>query len=253
MESIADLKARVDLGAVFEQYGVSLEARAGQLWGCCPLHQEKTPSLAIHPARQVWHCHGCHEGGDVITLIQRMEDIDVKGALRTLRRLSRGLPPPNTRPVERERSGEPRGDDIVAERAVRRRAFSAAGGIGADHRRPDEAGCRLWPHRDRGRVGRTGRGLPAAGPGRGRRRRVLELPRHARLRGLAERRALRTSAHEARVGDAPPTTSLRRWRRGRPLGWGAGVGAATPAAPPRGPATTEGMRAGSRAPGGSTL
>ena len=51
---------------------------------CCPLHQEKTPSLMIDPARNTWHCFGCGEGGDAIAFIQKKENMDFPEAVRHL-------------------------------------------------------------------------------------------------------------------------------------------------------------------------
>ena len=51
---------------------------------CCPLHQEKTPSLMIDPARNTWHCFGCGEGGDAIAFIQKKESLSFPDAVRFL-------------------------------------------------------------------------------------------------------------------------------------------------------------------------
>jgi DNA primase len=50
----------------------------------CPLHDEKTPSLTVNPDKQVWYCHGCHEGGDVFTFIEKFKGLTFKDALRYL-------------------------------------------------------------------------------------------------------------------------------------------------------------------------
>jgi CHC2 zinc finger len=53
--------------------------RVGKEWAAlCPLpnHQERTPSFTVDPAKDVWFCHGCLRGGDVITLAQRAWNID---------------------------------------------------------------------------------------------------------------------------------------------------------------------------------
>jgi DNA primase len=42
----------------------------------CPFHDEKTASFSIEPAKNLFHCFGCHEGGDVFTLVQRLEGLD---------------------------------------------------------------------------------------------------------------------------------------------------------------------------------
>lgn len=42
----------------------------------CPFHDEKTASFSIEPAKNLFHCFGCHEGGDTFTLVQRLEGLD---------------------------------------------------------------------------------------------------------------------------------------------------------------------------------
>src|SRR5262245_22616588 len=50
----------------------------------CPFHREKTPSFNVNPHRQIFHCFGCHKGGDVFTFIQQYENITFVEAIRRL-------------------------------------------------------------------------------------------------------------------------------------------------------------------------
>ena len=51
---------------------VTLQQHGHEFWGLCPFHAEKTPSFAVNPAKELFYCHGCHVGGDVITFIQKI-------------------------------------------------------------------------------------------------------------------------------------------------------------------------------------
>src|SRR5881398_1946912 len=50
----------------------------------CPFHKEKTPSFNVNPHRQIFHCFGCHKGGDVFTFVKEYESIDFPEAVRRL-------------------------------------------------------------------------------------------------------------------------------------------------------------------------
>ncbi len=50
----------------------------------CPFHREKTPSFNVNPQKQIFHCFGCHKGGDVFTFIQEYEHLEFAEAVRRL-------------------------------------------------------------------------------------------------------------------------------------------------------------------------
>lgn len=50
----------------------------------CPFHKEKTPSFNVNPQRQIFHCFGCHKGGDVFAFVQEYENITFPEAVRRL-------------------------------------------------------------------------------------------------------------------------------------------------------------------------
>jgi len=66
---IERLKEEVALERLVEAAGVALERRGKDLVGCCPFHEDRSPSLVISPQKNLWHCLGaCQEGGSVDAL-----------------------------------------------------------------------------------------------------------------------------------------------------------------------------------------
>ncbi len=82
-DAVAEVKARLDLVEVIGGY-VTLHRAGREMSGLCPFHAEKTPSFTVSPERQVWYCHGCHEGGDLFKFIELIERIDFRQALELL-------------------------------------------------------------------------------------------------------------------------------------------------------------------------
>ena len=82
-DAVAEVKSRLDLIEVIGGY-VTLHRAGRELTGLCPFHAEKTPSFTVSPERQVWYCHGCHEGGDLFKFIEQIERIDFRQALEML-------------------------------------------------------------------------------------------------------------------------------------------------------------------------
>lgn len=63
-----------------------MRQRGRDFWCCCPFHQEKTPSCKVDPSTQTWHCFGCGEGGDIISYVRKLDDVDFVDAVRFLAR-----------------------------------------------------------------------------------------------------------------------------------------------------------------------
>ena len=79
MSVFAALRAQLPLADVFSMYGLHPN-RAGFV--CCPLHNEKTPSLRLYP--DTWHCFGCNAGGDAVKLVQLVDGLTPISAARKL-------------------------------------------------------------------------------------------------------------------------------------------------------------------------
>ncbi len=77
------IKERLDVADVVGEY-VPLKRVGAHFKGLCPFHQEKTPSFIVSPQKGIWHCFGCHKGGDVFTFVQEIEGIDFAEALKML-------------------------------------------------------------------------------------------------------------------------------------------------------------------------
>lgn len=63
---------------------VPLQKRGANYWGCCPFHNEKTPSFAVNEEKGYYHCFGCGEHGDIISFTMKSENIDFKTAISEL-------------------------------------------------------------------------------------------------------------------------------------------------------------------------
>ncbi len=82
-EYIAELSRRTDISELIGSY-VQLK-RAGRLEkGLCPFHNEKTSSFTVYPDSQSFYCFGCGAGGDAITFIKRIQNLEYSEAVRFL-------------------------------------------------------------------------------------------------------------------------------------------------------------------------
>jgi DNA primase catalytic core len=83
---IERLKAEVSLVRLVESAGVKLEKRGADHVGRCPFHDDKTPSLVITPAKNLWRCFGaCDAGGDVIAWVMKREGVSFRHAVELLK------------------------------------------------------------------------------------------------------------------------------------------------------------------------
>nr|WP_062340062.1 DNA primase [Herbidospora sakaeratensis] len=72
-DDIALVRERSPIADVIGEYVQLRNAGGGNLKGLCPFHDEKSPSFNVTPARGMYYCFGCSEGGDVISFLQRID------------------------------------------------------------------------------------------------------------------------------------------------------------------------------------
>lgn len=95
---LEELRYRNDIDDVISRY-VGLKKSGGRAVGLCPFHTEKTPSFTIFSETQSFYCFGCGAGGDIITFIRRIENLDYIDAVRLLAQQS-GLTVPQDSNVD---------------------------------------------------------------------------------------------------------------------------------------------------------
>lgn len=84
-ETVSRVRERADIVEVIGEF-VQLRRAGSSYKGLCPFHQEKTPSFNVSPSRQMYHCFGCGEGGDVFAFLMRYEGRTFVDAVRELGR-----------------------------------------------------------------------------------------------------------------------------------------------------------------------
>src|SRR6516164_7324599 len=107
--SLADrVKQQADIVRVIGDY-VRLKKSGQNFTGLCPFHGEKTPSFAVHPVKQIFHCFGCGKGGDVFTFVMEMEKCQFPEAVRIVaEKCGIAIPRPKERTPEERKENQQR-------------------------------------------------------------------------------------------------------------------------------------------------
>jgi len=94
------VKQQADIVRVIGEY-VRLKKSGQNFTGLCPFHQEKTPSFAVHPVKQIYHCFGCGAGGDVFKFVMELEKCTFPEAIRSVaEKCGIAIPQPRERSPE---------------------------------------------------------------------------------------------------------------------------------------------------------
>jgi len=107
--SFADrVKQQADIVRVVGEY-VRLKKSGQNFVGLCPFHSEKTPSFAVHPVKQIYHCFGCGAGGDVFQFVMEMDKSEFPEAVRSVaEKCGIAIPQPRERSPEERRENQQR-------------------------------------------------------------------------------------------------------------------------------------------------
>jgi DNA primase len=82
---VDEVRARADIVEVIGRH-LTLKKSGNGFWALCPFHNEKTPSFHVEPERQIYHCFGCGEGGDLFGFRMRVESLEFPEAIRVTAR-----------------------------------------------------------------------------------------------------------------------------------------------------------------------
>ncbi len=81
--TLQEIKDRLDIVELISSY-IATKKSGANFKATCPFHNEKTASLMISPQKQIWHCFGCGEGGDIFGFVMRYENLEFREALQQL-------------------------------------------------------------------------------------------------------------------------------------------------------------------------
>jgi DNA primase len=108
---------------------VPLKKKGQNYWGCCPFHNEKTPSFSVNEDKGFYHCFGCGEHGDIISFTMKSNNMDFKSAIAELAQIA-GLPMPDYKPKSAEQVAKEQTYCDIYENAVKiyqEKLFSESG------------------------------------------------------------------------------------------------------------------------------
>ena len=111
-----ELRTRLSIVDVVSRR-VPLVKKGQNYWGCCPFHNEKTPSFSVSEEKGFYHCFGCGEHGDIISFTMKSENIDFKAAIKELADMA-GLKIPSLKQKSKEQIESEESYVKITERAT---------------------------------------------------------------------------------------------------------------------------------------
>ena len=85
--SIDNLKNQIDIVDIVSSF-IELKKSGANFKACCPFHGEDTPSFTVSPAKQIYHCFGCSNGGDAIKFVMEYEKLTYPEAIEKIAALT---------------------------------------------------------------------------------------------------------------------------------------------------------------------
>lgn len=83
--TLNQIKSQIDIVELVSEY-LPLKKSGTGYSGLCPFHQEKTGSFHVHPIKQIFHCFGCHKGGNIFTFVSAVEGLNFPQTVQKLAR-----------------------------------------------------------------------------------------------------------------------------------------------------------------------
>src|SRR5947208_2126993 len=101
---LQEIKDRLNIVDVISSY-INLKKAGANFKAPCPFHSEKSASLMVSSQKQIWHCFGCGEGGDVFGFVMKYENLEFREAMKILAGKA-GVNLPEYRPPDPKQQSE---------------------------------------------------------------------------------------------------------------------------------------------------
>lgn len=129
-----ELRARLSIVDVVSRR-VALTKKGQNYWGCCPFHNEKTPSFSVNEEKGFYHCFGCGEHGDIISFVMKSNNMDFKSAITELAAQA-GLKMPDYKPKDPAKVAREESYVKITDRAAtlyQQKLFSPDGAVALEY------------------------------------------------------------------------------------------------------------------------